>query len=243
MKIVAIAVWCVALVGSVCAEIVPIYRPSPPNLEVIVMCKGKPAAQVPVTFNLYSRPGDKSYWSGSTDANGRLFPPKLSPGKYYISAETGKRYAELYINVTERKTERATFVMKLYVPFVGKAEDALVTTQVSDFHGVVLDPAGAVLSQTEIKVLRKDDLDAGVVLQLRSDEKGEFSGHLNRGAYVALFYSPGFSTYVAVFEVTTTGEQTLRVTLQIGSVAYNESLKGHEYTCREWIYRPLATDN
>ena len=103
-----------------------------------------------------------------------------------------------------------------------------MTSQVKDFRGVVFDLSGSVLPQTEIEVLRKDDLDAGPVLQLHSDDKGEFSEHLDSGSYVALFTHPGFKTYVAVFEVTGTGEQILRVTLELGGVGYNESLKRPE---------------
>lgn len=109
--------------------------------------------------------------------------------------------------------------MKLLFPGIREAEDAPAASQGKDFHGIVLDPSGSVLAQTEIQVSRQDDLDAGPVLLLRSDEKGEFSCHLNSGTYVALFHALGFRTYVAVFEVTENGEAELRITLEVGSVA------------------------
>ena len=228
MKIAAIAICCGTLIGTALNETVPIYEPSAQKLEVIVTQKANPASGVLVTFNNDSLSGNKPYWSGSTDANGRVFPPKLPPGNYTISAEAGRRGAELYINVIRGKPERATLVMKLFLPRIGEAEDAPVASQVKDFRGLVLDISGSVIPQAEVEVFRKDDADAGPVLQLQSDDKGEFAAHLDSGSYVARFYARGFEPYVAVFEVTEGGDELLRVTLQVGRVAYYESLKRWE---------------
>jgi hypothetical protein len=216
----AIASCWVVLVGAASAETVPIYKPSSPNLEVIVTKRGHPATGVHVTLHVDSRPGDEPFWSAFTDASGRVFPPKLPPGNYRLPATGGKRDATFYINVATGKPERATtLLMKLLLPRIGEAEDVPVTTHVKDFHGIVLNLSGSALPQTHIEVLRKDDLDGDPILQLRADENGEFSGHLNSGTYVALFHCQGFKTYVAVFEVTDKGEAELRITLEVGSVA------------------------
>jgi hypothetical protein len=219
VKAAVIAICWAALMGAVSAETVPIYQPSSPNIEVIVTRRGNSVAGVPVTFHIDNRPSDQPYWSAFTDANGKVLPPKLPPGNYRVSATQGKRDARLYVDVETGKLSRTTLVMKLILPGVGEAEDAPVTRKVKDFHGVVLDSSGSVLSETDIEVFRKDDLDGGPVLRVHANKKGEFSGRLNSGVYVALFHCQAFKTYVAVFEVTEKGEGELRVTLEVGSVA------------------------
>lgn len=206
MKGIATAICCALLSGATW-------------VEIRVTKRGRSAAGVSVTFNDDSRPGASPYWRGVTDANGRLFPPKLARGKYWIFADADRRKAELYIDVSSVNNERAKIEMKLTIPRIGDAEDSPIAVRVKEFHGIVLDPSGSVLPQADIQVLDRDNLDAGAVLKIQSDSAGHFSAHLEKGTYVAIFHSPGFKSFVSVFEVTEKGDAELRITLQVGGVA------------------------
>lgn len=113
MKAVVIAICCVSQVATAWSEILPIYRPVPSKRQIVVTKKGQPAAGVSITFNVDSRPEAGPYWSGSTDASGRVSPLKLPPGKYRISADADERNATLYVDVREENIRAADLEIKL----------------------------------------------------------------------------------------------------------------------------------
>lgn len=221
MKGIAIAICSLFLTIPSSAEIVVITPPASQNIEVTIMCKGKPAAGILTTFNLNGQ--REPYWSGSSDSNGKLFPPKLTPGSYRIVAKSGAREGELDLEVVkdddqQRPAERpsAKFEMDLILPRVGEAENAPVTAWVRDFQGVVVDPTGALIPNAEVEIYLQKDLDVGPVMKVKTNEKGEFSAHLDKGTYVAIFWSQGFASYRLVFEVTEKGAPALHIPLAIG---------------------------
>jgi hypothetical protein len=54
--------------------------------------------------------------------------------------------------------------------------------------------------------------------KIQSNEKAEFSLHLDKGIYAAVFHRLYFKSRVVVFEITERGEKELRATLEIGTV-------------------------
>ncbi len=220
MKTISIAVWCVLLAGAAWSDTAPVPTLAAPNIELTVTLHGEGAKRIPVVLYRETRTktGEEQYWKGVTDKKGKLRPPSLAEGWYRIFADAGKRDASLYLTVLGQEKKRAPFEMKLARPFpLGAAEDDPVSVHVMDFRGVVLDQSGAVLPQSDIEILRRNDLDAGAVAKIQSDEKGEFSLHLDKGIYAAVFHHLNFKRRVVVFEVTEKGEKELRTTLEIGT--------------------------
>ena len=196
-----------------------LYLPSSPVLELTVVRKAKPAGGVAVAIYRYDRSDEVQFWIGETDPTGLLLLPKLPLGRYRISADAGKRNATLYLEVKEEEKPVTRFQMRLIRRDLDGAEDAPPSAWVADFRGSVFDQSGAAVPQAQIDVFRKDSVDDGPFLQMRSDEKGNFSAHLDKGTYVAVFVYRGFKTHVLVFEVTEKGKAELRVSLEVGSVA------------------------
>ena len=220
MKRFAITVCLLFLTAPALPETVVIGAPASQNIEVTVTRKGRPVEGVSVTFNVNNQ--EEPYWTGSTDANGKLFPPKLSPGSYRIIAKAGAREGELDLEVKEYSDHpkpREKFELVLILPQVGKAETAPVTEWVRDFRGVVVDPVDAVIPSAEVEVFLQKDVESGPVIKLQTDEKGRFSAHLDKGLYVGIFWAQGFAGYRLVFEVNDKGAPALRIPLKVGSAA------------------------
>jgi hypothetical protein len=195
------------------------YLRSSPIVELTVMRRAEAVKGVPVVFYRYDRSDEIQFWVGATGANGRLLPPRLSPGRYRISADAGKRSATLYLDVTKEEKPVTRFEMRLVrQDGLDGAEDAPTAAWIEDFRGAVFDQSGALVPQTQIEIFRRDDVDGGPLLQMRSDENGGFAAHLDSGTYLAAFRAPGFKTRVLAFEVTAKGETELRITLEVGSV-------------------------
>jgi 5-hydroxyisourate hydrolase-like protein (transthyretin family) len=216
VKSLTIGLWCVLASVAQADRVIPEppYVPSPQNIQLIVTANGKPANGIAVAF--YRDEGGILYWTGSTDANGQLSPPKLAPGWYRAVAETGKRKATLRLDVQNKNNKHATFQMKLELPYpLNAAEDDPVAARIEDFRGIVFDQSGTVVPNAKIEVVRRDRADVGAIANLQSDEKGAFSVHLDEGTYAAVFRCFNFKTKVVVFEVTRKGEKELRTTLEI----------------------------
>ena len=220
MRSVSIAIWYVLLAGTAWAETIPVHTSAPPNIELTVTLHGEAAKGIAVAVyqEIQTKARERLYWKGVTDAKGRLHPPSLASGSYRIFADAGKREATQYLEVRDPVEKRGQFEMKLARPFpLGAAEDDPISARIEDFRGVVLDRSGAVLPQSDIEVLRRSDLDAGTIAKIQSNEKGEFSLHLDKGFYAAVFHCFNFKSKVVVFEITEKGERELRTTLDVGS--------------------------
>jgi hypothetical protein len=114
--------------------------------------------------------------------------------------------SDLYLHISPQG-KATSFAMDLTPSF--KAAQAVITAAeklpareiVREFTGSVQDSWGGMITEANIKVVRKGSADKANVLRLKSDANGHFSAQLTEGAYVAFFSSPGFRTEIVPFEV------------------------------------------
>jgi 5-hydroxyisourate hydrolase-like protein (transthyretin family) len=215
--------------SGLCLTSVEVQAPSrsSPTVRLTVLLKGKPQKGVKVKIYQYKLgPGDevKPRFSLISDPQGRVSPPKLTPGHYHVVASAAKNLrADLYLDVSEQANEKASeFSMELAIGDISreelftKADQMPIKDRLKVFRGIVRDLTGAPIAGVSIEVVRKRSQGRDHVVQLESGKRGQFSASLSDGSYIALFSAPGFQIQVVPFEITEQGSGDLRVTLELG---------------------------
>ena len=208
----------IALGETVVVVAIPDYRPSSTRVHITVTQQDKPATAITVEAYREDHGGSTEFWTGWTDSKGVVSLPKLRAGRYQVIAKTATREAKLFIEARTEARQASHFEVQLVRPDgLDAAEKMPTTVRVRDFRGEVQDITSAVISGAVIKIFRKDSIDSGPTLQIESDSKGQFAGHLAiPGEYVAVVKSPGFKQGLFVFGMDDHGWNALRVTMQVG---------------------------
>jgi hypothetical protein len=167
--------------------------------------------------------GERASWGGVTDKRGVAKLPELSPGEYRIVADSGKLDATMLLSVLG-DSDDSRCEIRLTPPDAPKALDSLAeqtaSIKVRGFRGIVQDESGALIQRAKIRVLRKSS-DKQDLARIESDERGQFSLHLERGTYLAVFQVAGFKMQVVGFEVVKNGWDAVRLTMEIAGTATN----------------------
>jgi hypothetical protein len=219
----AIIVFCLLLGGVARPESVTVEAPKPQessrHVRIVVMLGGKPLRGVTIDFYPIAA---QPHFSAITDEDGIATPPDLALGNYNIVARLDEDVStSLSLHVVPERMV-STFSLDLTEGFAQAqraqqaAESLPIRDRVKSFRGTVLDPTGAVIAGTNIRVVRKGSQEKAVALRVKSDAKGNFSGQLGEGSYIAFVFSQGFRTAIVPFEVTKDGSGDLRITMQIG---------------------------
>jgi 5-hydroxyisourate hydrolase-like protein (transthyretin family) len=234
VRIAAVAVWSLLLMAApVClgaspsVEVVATQK-STQRVRVVFLTGGVPQKGVRVEmyrYTLVSGEESKPLVSLTSDNEGEVTPPVLSPGHYHLvaSAEHNLR-ADLYLDVSRKEGKQtSSFSMNLVESqyptpeqLWAVAEGVPVKDRLEVFCGTIYDPSGARVSGVSIEVVRMGTQGKEQVAQLESGKDGRFSAQLADGAYVARFSMPGFQIALIPFEVIRQGSEEIRVTLQIG---------------------------
>ncbi len=217
----------VYLVASPSVEVVATQKSSP-RIRVVFLMSGAPQKGVRVEvyrYTLSSGEESRALLSLTSDNEGKVTPPVLSPGHYHLVASVERNMrADLYLDVSRKMAKRvSSFSMNLIEnqyptpeQLWATAEEEPVKDRPETFNGTVYDPSGAGVSGVSIEVVRKGTQGKERVAQLESGSDGGFSAHLAEGGYVARFSMPGFQIALLPFEVTKQGSGELRVILQLG---------------------------
>jgi hypothetical protein len=222
VKTAAIAVCCVLLASLVWAESVEVEtKPleSSSHVQITVVLGGKPLKGVTIDFYKGSA---ESIFSALTDENGIVTPPELKLGDYQVVAALDENVqTSLWLRVVDGH-EATKFSMDLTESFARSRDDLQrieklpVRDHVQAFQGIVVDPSGALIPGTKIRIIKKGSLEKDAVVRIEADANGHFSAQLTDGLYIGFFYSQGFRTGIVPFEITKDGAGDLRITLQIG---------------------------
>lgn len=201
------------------------FQPSSPNVRVTVMLSGRPAPGARI--NVYEWGAENhAEFSVSTGADGIGTLPALTPGIYYHVVAVGDHgmRSDIYLKVTEdAKNGASGFPMDLgWSPVVPErsqllaAEGMSASSTVKDLTGVVRDESGAVIPNAFVDVWKKGTTDGPPLEEIRSDNMGRFSAHLQDGTYIAFFSSAGFRGNTVVFEVANMADlNDLQVVLRV----------------------------
>ena len=166
--------------------------------------------------------GERPAWGGLTDKRGVAKPPELAPGTYRVVADSGKLDATMFLTVSGDNGNAATCEITLTPPDGPRTRDSLAqqapSIKLREFRGVVQDELGAVIQHAKIRVLRKSS-DSEDLAKIQSDEKGQFSLHLDSGTYLAVFQVSGFKKRVVGFSVVKDGWDAFRLTMEVAGMA------------------------
>jgi hypothetical protein len=122
------------------------YLPSSPNPCITVKKDGKRVSKVPLELYQQGTLLSKSpFWNSITNDEGTICTPELPDGIYEIYAKSGRRNAELDIEVS-KNDEVTGFEMALPLPDqLLAAAGSPIAAWVHEFRGVVEDATGAVI--------------------------------------------------------------------------------------------------
>ena len=150
-----------------------------------------------------------------TDENGTANLPELASGDYDV-AVTLNGFAStgfIGLHVSDR-TDLTTLPMDL-TEQVRRVENVPPRGSVVAFRGTVHDISGAPLAGASMVVVKRESHGNGVVLTGKADADGHFSGQLDEGSYIAVFFAPAFRPAIAPFEVAKKGSSELSVSLDV----------------------------
>jgi hypothetical protein len=197
---------------------------SPPNAVIAVTKQDRGVHNVHLDVYREIEHGERPAWAGLTDKHGTAKLPALLPGEYRIVADSGKLDATMILTVNGNEDTAVKCEIKLTPPDVPSLLDLLAepnaNVRVREFRGVIQDEQGAVIQHAKIRVLRKSS-DKEDLANIQSDEKGQFSVHLDRGSYLAVFQLRGFETQVVGFKVVKDGWDAARLTMEVAGTTTN----------------------
>ena len=227
MKAAATAICCLLLIAMgwpESVEVPALPQESSGHFRIAVVMQGKPAAGVKVDF--YPHGTQQAVFEAQSDESGFVVTPKLATGDYDVVATLDKDVqAFLWLRVV-RKHAAHVFSMDLtgsYYqahPELGleayRGKEEPVRDRIQTFEGTVLDPSGAAVPGTKIRVLKMGADGKDFMISLEAGPDGHFAAQLAEGRYIAYFFANGFSTGKAPFEITKYGSGDLKISLEVG---------------------------
>jgi hypothetical protein len=226
----AIAVWTLAAasIASGKSSVVQVLevKPSFQNVQILTLYNGSPLQGVKLDVFSENELRRLSVW---TSERGIAKFSLSVPGQYRVTADAPNGLgADLILAVSKGKGKNASsFTLNLAVrpPSPPTLEDMIVAAEAAagarfpQFEGIVEDPSGAAIVQTEIVIFKQGSRGTVRAGQTESDANGHFVVTLPAGSYTAVFSIPGFSTYIVVFEITRDADPAnakgLRVSMQL----------------------------
>lgn len=150
-----------------------------------------------------------------TNEDGIATLPELVPGNYDVAVTLNGVASTGFIglHVSNRK-DLSTLPVDL-TEQVRRVEDAPLRDRIEAFRGTVRDISGAPLGGASLVVVKRESHGKDVVLTGKADADGHFSGQLEEGTYIAVFFSPAFRPAIAPFELAKTGSSELSVRLDV----------------------------
>lgn len=148
-----------------------------------------------------------------TDENGTANLPELAPGDFDVAVTLNGVASTGFIGLhVSDRTDLTTLPMDL-TEQVRRVKNVPLRDHVVAFRGTVRDISGAPLAGASMVVVKRESHGKDVVLTGKVDADGHFSGQLDKGSYIAVFFSPAFRPAIAPFEVATKGSSELSVSL------------------------------
>ena len=212
-----------------CGVVEPESHSSTQDARVLVTLDGKPARRLSLDITI-SGAGGESRVKRVTNRHGTFDLKKLSPGSNYVTVSTALGVkpistAMIRLDVTERVSDSSPISLALShqptppryeMPGVNMAPPIEFT--VSRFAGRIFDPSGSGVPGAQIAVYRRPYAIDAKPTTFQSDDRGNFGGFLESGAYTAVIMSPGFKLRIAGFEVRREApEQSMSIKMNIGS--------------------------
>jgi hypothetical protein len=150
-----------------------------------------------------------------TDENGIANLPEFAPGDYDVAVTLNGVASTGFIGLhVSNKMDLTTLPVDL-TEQVRRVENVHLRDRVEAFRGTVHDISGVPLAGASMVVVKSESHGKDVVLTGKADADGHFSGQLDEGSYIAVFFSPAFRPAIAPFEVAKTGSSELSVSLDV----------------------------
>jgi hypothetical protein len=186
--------------------------------------QGKPAKGVKVGFYPHGTP--HAAFEAQSDSRGMVITPKLAAGDYEVVATLDKGVQTFLSLKVIQKHDGSLFSMDLTGPYYKahpelgleayKGKEEPVRYRIQAFEGIVLDPSGAAVPETTIRVLKMGVEGRDFMLSVKPDANGHLAAQLAEGRYIAYFFANDFRTAKAPFEITREGSGELKISLDIG---------------------------
>ena len=208
--------------------------------RITVLRDGEPAAGIQVKVYLENPTAAAQKRVGRTvrtDARGNAVLPRLPRGIVHVVARwssgsitTPDLEANLWVRYfPEDREPTELFKMDLqpspneqqYLEQIAKTAEAKpIEERLSQFGGEVVDPSGVAIPHVSIEVERLYVRPTRRPLEIRADAEGRFRAALPEGAYVAIFYYPGFLETVQTLVIDPAERQSeMRVALRLGPMS------------------------
>jgi ribosomal protein L19 len=156
-----------------------------------------------------------------TDENGIANLPEFAPGDYDVAVTLNGVASTGFIGLHVSNKVGSTTLPVDLTEQVRRVENVPLRDRVEAFRGTVRDISGAPLAGASIVVVKRESHGKDVVLTGKTDADGHFSGQLDEGSYIAVFFSPAFRPAIAPFEVAKSGARELSVSLDVSHCPYN----------------------
>ncbi len=216
-----------AAVGDTQVIPTPVCYPAH-HAEIVVTKLGHAVTGARVDIYRQIDHGERTYWTGLTDANGTVRPPELPIGRYRLFGDAGEDSSAMFLLVDDHAQD-AKCRLELSKEVSKKAELPILTKRtpnvtLASFKGVVQDEGKAVIPRLKIEVLRRESLQTGPVARAESNEKGQFDLQLPQGSYVAVFSYQGFRRRSLAFTIGSKGWQGIQLTMIVGGLETEDPL-------------------
>jgi hypothetical protein len=203
------------------------------SVEVRLTKGGNPLADASIDIYL-GKPNkttnDLAYLSLTTNSDGSAVIRDLSIAPYYLivrspdgtslsfpldvpsKPESRARDRGIELFVTTLETTTAASVGVAQPPPMAKPLQA----SLQQFRGTIADVTGAVIPNADIKVYADGKTTSEPLLNLRSNNRGEFASDLPQSKYVAIFAKAGSMVQPVAFSIEPGGWKAMWLTVAIG---------------------------
>ena len=223
-----ISVLCVGALHAECVLMTPLESSSRVRIQVVLAGNPVKGAKVIIraanectcwTDMLSGNPLDTStIRSGElqlTDEDGIANLPEFAPGNYDVAVTLNGVASTAFIGLHVSGKPGLTILPVDLTEQVRRVENVRLRDRVEAFRGTVHDITGVALAGTNIVVVKRESHGEDVVLTAKADAEGHFSGQLDKGSYIAVFFSPSFRPAIVPFELEKTGTSELSVSLDV----------------------------
>ena len=199
-------------------------QPTSQNIKVMALHSGSTLPNVRI--ELFAN-GSAAIQTVTTNKKGIAEFHIAVPGRYRVVASTDAGVLD-YTDIAAAKGNKASRVRlnldpnRILTPslqaLIVKAESQ-VSMKSRVFGGMVVDPAGAAIRGTTVKIFAKGTGGKNVVTTTEADYNGRFSADLRSGTYVLVLMSPGFATKIIPVDISPdASEDGLSIAMQIGGM-------------------------